>query len=414
VNYLYGYFSNKVRNKRFTRLIVRLSFFAAACAFLWPILSYTDALKHIFQASPFVAICSSVSSRRLETGALVGFAFAFVTIIKRRWFCGYVCPTGLLLEGVARIGLAKTSWWGKCPPIGRYAAILTFFGAVAGYPFLLWMDPLALFGGFLTVRTAGTVLSGFLAGSGLGFLIILSLISEQFWCKRLCPLGGAQDLLASARSIFRKPIRIIQGGSSEKEIIPLKRALLIGSAGIVLALLSRKIGAARGEDAPLRPPGAVEEDIFTGLCVRCGNCARVCPSKIIIPDSGQAGVWGFLAPVIGYEKEYCREDCVACTQVCPSGALQPLDLERKRRYVIGEALVDGSLCLTTLAKKDCDACAGACPFNAVHIHWDEDLYVAYPLINVDKCNGCGACETVCPIAGFKAIRVWKTAPDNRA
>jgi len=122
---------------------------------------------------------------------------------------------------------------------------------------------------------------------------------------------------------------------------------------------------------------------------------------------GQAGIWGFLAPVISFEKKYCREDCVECTKVCPSGALQRLNPDEKRSYIIGEALVDGSRCFVTLAQKDCDACAAACPFGAIRIHWDDDLYAAYPLIDINRCNGCGACEAVCPVEGYKAIRVWK-------
>jgi ferredoxin-type protein NapF len=392
--------------------MARLFFFAAASAFLWPALPWTGALKFILQASPFVAICSSISLRHVGIGAIAGLAIAFAAILRQRLFCRYICPTGLLLEGAAKIGFAKMHWWAKCPPIGRYAALLTFFGAIAGYPFLLWMDPIALFSSIFTVRTAGTILSGLLAGLGTGILILLSLTSGRFWCARLCPLGGMQDLLArisSTKSLFSK--KGYAAAEPKKEIVPMRRALLLGTAGIGIGLLAERTGAARGENAPLRPPGAVAEDLFAGLCTRCGNCARVCRAGIILPDSGQAGIFGLLAPVISYEKKYCLEDCADCTKVCPSGALQRLELEQKRRYIIGEALVDGSLCLVTLAQKDCDACVIACPFDAVRIHWDDELYVAYPLIDVSKCNGCGACEAACPVYGYKAIRIWKPATD---
>jgi ferredoxin len=114
-----------------------------------------------------------------------------------------------------------------------------------------------------------------------------------------------------------------------------------------------------------------------------------------------------LAPIIRFEKKYCLEDCNACTQVCPSGALQSLDLKLKQKYIIGEALVDASICLLALGVKDCDACVRSCPFDAVRIHWDEDQYVAYPVVDSRKCNGCGACVVVCPTESIKAIRIWK-------
>jgi ferredoxin len=85
-----------------------------------------------------------------------------------------------------------------------------------------------------------------------------------------------------------------------------------------------------------------------------------------------------------------------------------LDLNQKRRYIIGEALVDGSICLLALGIKDCDVCMRSCPFDAVRIHWDEDQYVAYPIVNQEKYNRCGACEVVCPTENVKAIRVWKS------
>jgi NAD-dependent dihydropyrimidine dehydrogenase PreA subunit len=103
------------------------------------------------------------------------------------------------------------------------------------------------------------------------------------------------------------------------------------------------------------------------------------------------------------------ETCNACTQVCPTGALTPLDLQPKNKYIIGEALVDNNVCLTALGQKECDACELACPYDAVKITWDEAQYDAYPVVN-DKCVGCGACEVVCPTTPVKAIRVWTQKP----
>jgi ferredoxin-type protein NapF len=163
----------------------------------------------------------------------------------------------------------------------------------------------------------------------------------------------------------------------------------------------------RRENAPLRPPGAIKEELFAGVCIRCGNCVRSCPSKILHPDTGEAGMAGFMAPIVRFEGNYCLEDCFSCTQSCPSGALQQLDLKNKRRYVIGEALVDGSICLLALGKKDCDVCMRSCPFKAIRIHWDEEQYIAYPVVDPAKCNGCGACEFACPTPDIKAIQVWK-------
>ena len=396
--------------KGLPRLIFRMICFASASALLWSVMPWESSPKFVAQVSPFTAICSSVALRNLSAGALIGILIACITVFRRRWFCRYICPTGLLLEAATTIGFRKSSWWSRCPHLGRHAALLTLAGAAVGYPVLLWMDPLSIFSSSFSIRGAASVTAAVLAGFGLSVLILLTLASGSIWCARICPLGGTQELLAEAKARWDRWRNKSSSApvSAEPAGLPFlaRRAFILGAAGTAMGLLAKKLGAARGQEAPLRPPGAVEEGIFTGRCTRCGNCVRACPSKIIRPDTGQAGMAGLLAPSIRYGENYCLEDCRACTLVCPSGAIQRIHLEQKRRYVIGEALVDGALCLLTLGRKDCDACVRSCPFDAVHVHWDEELYVAYPVVAAEKCNGCGACEAVCP-ASPKAIRVWK-------
>jgi len=381
---------------------------AAAVLLLWPPAFWKGASKFVVQISPFAAICNAIALRSINFGLGAGLVLAVIAIFLRRWFCKYACPVGLLLDGVSRIGLKKSAWWVRCPCLGRYFAIVTVAGSVVGYPLLLWMDPLAVFSSSFAIRTAFNALSAVLAVLGLSILIALSFTSGSVWCARLCPLGGTMDLLAALKARFetsRKdaPSQKPRGAPAVEG----RRGFILTAAGLVLALLARRLGAARRENAPLRPPGATAESIFGGLCLRCGNCVRSCPSKIIHADIGQAGAAGLLAPIIRYEKTYCLEDCTACTRVCPSGAIQALELVEKQRYGIGEALMDGSLCVLALGQRDCDACVRACPFDAVRIHWDEEQYIAYPIVDRKKCNGCGACEVACPTYGAKAIRVWK-------
>jgi len=382
--------------------LVQTVCFAAAGLLLWPPAFWKSASKYVVQISPFAAICDAIALRSVSFGLGAGLVLAVIAIFRRRWFCKYACPVGLLFDGVSRIGLEKSGWWARCPNLGRYAAILTIAGSVAGYPLLLWMDPLAVFSSSFAIRTAGNALSAVLAVLGLSILILLSFTSGSVWCARLCPLGGTLDLLASIKKWFET------GGKNAPALAAEgRRSFILAAAGLAIALPARSLGATRRENAPLRPPGATAEGIFGGLCLRCGNCVRSCPAKIIRADIGQAGAAGLFAPIIRYETTYCLEDCTACTQVCPSGAIQSLELPEKKRYVIGEALMDGALCVLALGQRDCDACVRACPFDAVHIHWDEEQYIAYPIVDWKKCNGCGACEIACPTFGDKAIRVWK-------
>jgi ferredoxin-type protein NapF len=398
--------------RRVPRRLIQLTCFAGAVVLIWPLLPWAIAPRLFQQVSPFVVLSSSIAARSIGVGAVLALIVAVASSFKKRWFCLYLCPTGFLLENTSRRGMRKTRWWNKCPPIGKYVAILTVVGAVAGYPVLLWMDPLCIFSSPFAMDKATNPITVILVSLGLGVLVGATFIFGMLWCVRICPLSGLQDMLFA----FRKALwtRLAASPPSRKLRFA-RRAFFAGAAGALLALWARRAGAARyrKSDTLLRPPGAVPEDRFAGLCIRCNNCVHACPSKIIHPDTGhEAGLAGFGAPVIRYDRnyKYCLETCNACTQVCPTGALTPLELQPKNKYVIGEALVDNNICLLTLGKKECHACELACPYDAIKIAWDEEQYISYPAVDLHKCDGCGACQVVCPTSPVKAIRVWTLKP----
>jgi ferredoxin len=148
----------------------------------------------------------------------------------------------------------------------------------------------------------------------------------------------------------------------------------------------------------------VDEQTIKWLCSRCGNCIRSCPHDIIRRDTGHYGIAGILTPVLTFDKDYCREDCIRCTLVCPSGALTGVDPNNKPNIKIGVAKVDMNLCLLA-EDHECSACMRWCPYNAIRYVFSEAEYMLVPVINVDKCNGCGACEVACPTKPHKAIKV---------
>jgi ferredoxin-type protein NapF len=382
-----------------------------AVVLVWPLLPWAIAPRLLQQASPFVVLSSSIAARSIGLGAILALIVAVVSSFKKRWFCLYLCPTGFVLENTSHIGLRRSRWWGKVPPVGRYVAIITLAGAVAGYPVLLWMDPLCIFSSPFAINKTTNPVSVALVCLGLAVLVGATFIFGMLWCVRICPLSGLQDMLYAARkALWTK----FAATAPARKFEVARRVFFAGAGGALLAVGARALGAARyrKSDTLLRPPGAVPEDRFAGLCIRCNNCVHSCPTKIIRPDTGrEAGLAGFGAPVIKFERdyEYCLETCNACTQVCPTGALTPLPLPQKNKFVIGEALVDNNVCLTALGKKECNACEHACPYDAVHITWDEQQYNAYPVVN-DKCTGCGACEVVCPTSPVRAIRVWTEKP----
>jgi ferredoxin-type protein NapF len=386
------------------RLLVRLVCLSAAVLCLLPI-NNRDALMALVPAlSPFVALASILVTQTIQPILGLGLLSALVALFRQRWFCRWACPMGLCLDSASCLGqhLKRT----PCQPlsVGRWLLALTLGGAILGCPLFLWLDPLSLFSGLFLLTEQGQLFMTAVSFILLAFLLTVSLLWPHTWCRGLCPLGAFQDLLAmmsrSLRSLL-KPARDLSGSVPWEHPVP-RRTLLGLLAGAASASILRHTG--RDTSHPLRPPGAVDERIIKGLCTRCGNCMRSCPHGIIRHDTGQHGVASILTPVLSFAQDYCREDCIRCTRVCPSGALVGVDLEKKAHIQIGLAQVDMNLCLLG-EDRECSACMRWCPYNAIRYVFSEAEYTLVPVIDTAKCNGCGACEVACPTSPRKAISV---------
>ena len=134
-----------------------------------------------------------------------------------------------------------------------------------------------------------------------------------------------------------------------------------------------------------RPPGAVEEEVFGVVCVRCGRCVSACPQHIIRQVSPLENLLQAGTPVL-VENGVCILD-FNCIQVCPSGALQPVTKDRAK---MGTAKVDLGKCI------GCGICIKVCDQVAEAISW-ADPKKTKVTINPGKCLGCGACVPECPV-----------------
>jgi ferredoxin-type protein NapG len=131
----------------------------------------------------------------------------------------------------------------------------------------------------------------------------------------------------------------------------------------------------------LRPPGAVDEALFTERCTRCGDCLKACPYGSIVPEphSGLPVVWADQKPC------YLCDD-FPCIAACATEALLPV--EDRTKVSMGGAVVSYRACT---AGQGCHACVSKCLVTALSMDFDSFRLV----VQADRCVGCGICEYTC-------------------
>lgn len=386
------------------RLIIRCTCLVAAVLCLLPVLPKGSLMRYVPAASAFVAISSLLATKTFQPITALGFITALLTLLRHRWFCRWICPVGLCMDGVSCLGRRLKRKPSQEIQFGRLLVALTLGGAVLGYPLFLYTDPLALFSGIFLAATQATVLLSWISALLFAVLLIAGVLWPNLWCGRVCPLGAFQDLISMlsryVRSLFATKTKRPAETSPGYRIA--RRTALGMVVGAGCAAAARRIGSKR--TPALRPPGAIEETTFVALCTRCGNCMRACPHSIIERDLGENGWAGILTPVLSFENDYCREDCTQCTEVCPSGAIIRVLPDEKPNIRIGLPRVDMDICLLS-EDRECSACMRWCPYDAIRYIFSEATYSLTPVVNPDRCNGCGACQTACPTKPVKAIRI---------
>ncbi|MDO4582533.1 MAG: 4Fe-4S binding protein [Planctomycetia bacterium] len=396
-----------MKKKTFYRWLVRI---LISVFLVWLFLEGGEKGRKIFlEASPWVGLVALLTgSFSLLSGILVA-----VSLWKRRFFCQWVCPLGLLQDGVRQVRLAiRGKNGGRYRPVGMFLALLTL-GTLWGGVGFLWLDPMVLLAGTGNGLNVGWLLAG---------ILILALIFPFFWCFTVCPCGGMQDILWKIPRFWQKKRGEMAGIDSRRQF--LKGTVFFILAGVG-SYVSRSITCVQ---AFFRPPGAVEEGLFLSRCSRCGNCVKVCPTQFLQPVETLGEAWhtpqARLNEVGISNTVFCQADCVVCTQVCPTQALLPMLLMDKPRVKMASIQLDFTRC-RLYYQRECNLCEQECPYGAISMVWSEEEYSQIPTIDDDLCTGCGRCIVSCPgepsldsgeeglnAGGPKALVAIKNIPKN--
>ncbi len=297
-------------------------------------------------------------------------------------------------------------------------------------------------------------------------ILLLAYVQPRFWCRNLCP-AGAMLGLCSRRPLFRRQVsddctqcgrcvrKCPMGAIAEdfvatahsecitclkcqevcpedairfqpgiKAIAPVpeidltrRKVMKAGFAGAAAAAITMtNVNHLHGGDNPralrsshlIRPPGALPETDFQARCVRCGKCAKGCLTNTLQLTWFEAGISGIWTPKITARLAGCEQNCNACGHLCPTGAIRPLDLEEKIFAKVGTARIIQSRCIAWEQDRQCLICDEICPYNAISSQFNAGHPVTVPVVDENKCNGCGYCEMKCPVSGESAIVVEPT------
>jgi len=337
--------------------------------------------------SPFIMLNTIIAKTDFFLFNLLGLLVLVLITYKNRFFCRYLCPTGVLCDSVSRFAEKKVKKR-KFPSISKSILIISIILSIFDIPILTILDPINIFNTFFDVFHSGFSAGAILKTSGLWFILIINLIFPHSWCQKICPLGGLQFLVSDIKAFLKRTKESRNIKFSEN-----RRYIISGVLGIGAGILLPKI--LKTESQPvLRPPGALPYDELRFTCARCGNCLKTCPTNIIQPLTNSGDWMNILTPRINFAESYCLPECTLCGEVCPTGAIQRFTAEQKRQLYIGTAELIPELCLLT-KNQECDRCRFYCDFDAIDIV-ESGNYSVIPKINKELCIGCGACQVVCP------------------
>ena len=405
----------------------------------------------------------------LALNVVTVLALVVLTLLVGRAYCSVICPLGVMQDVISRIsGLRKKkksrfSYSGEKKWL-RYGILVIFVVAlVAGLtPLAALLAPYSSYGRMVS-SVVSPSLSPVAIVAAVSFVVvaIMSWLGGRTYCNTICPVGTILGFF-SRFALFRPVINTSKCNSCKRcakkckaSCIDAKnhridysrcvacmdciknckhgaltlryalentdssrRSFLTLSATLAATSLvkaqEKKVdgGLAAIEDKKkperatrLVPPGAKSLRHFSQHCTACQLCVSECPNNVLRPSTNLDTL---MQPEMSYEDGYCRPECTRCSEVCPAGAIRPITVAEKSSTRIGHAVWIKKNCLPVADGVECGNCARHCPSGAifmVHIDANDNESPKIPVIDNERCIGCGACENLCPARPFSAIYV---------
>lgn len=328
--------------------------------------------------------------------ALVTFAIIkAVAIAKGRLWCNTICPVGTMLGTLSRhalyrpvIDTNKCNGCGKCGKNCKAECIDTVHH---------------------TIDTSRCV--------------------DCFDCISQCNQGAISFCKAprhevvkeapSATEAHNSNMQPAADGINRREFLGITGGLLAtaavanaqGKTDGGLAVIEQKKLPTRA--VPVKPAGSVSLTHFATHCTACQLCVSACPEHVLRPSGN---LMTLMQPEMQFDKGYCRPGCTRCSDVCPTGAISLKNMLTRAEEQIEPAAIKATVqmghavwiadnCVVLSDNVSCGNCARHCPAEAIYMVESDKSEHPIPVVDTEKCLGCGKCEYVCPSRPFSAIYV---------
>jgi len=423
-----------------------------------------------FKTNPNIMIFTAISERIFLPGLVFAFMMLVITLVLGRFFCGWVCPLGTLMDWTASLKKKRretTDLFNRKVRRVKFVvlgviALASFFGMQIAWV----LDPVVLAARFVSLNLTPTVtllldkafifiirdvgFSGlhdfyralkssvlgvrvaYFANSGMIFaffltVLILTFFITRFWCRVLCPLGGIYSLIARFSLLRRVVGECIDCGLCRERC----------------------------------RMGAINDDISysKGECILCMDCVYGCPVHVTkftwptfkgLPAKRDAAssrglsrkefIFLILSSVffLGFRRgsrkktgsvvrppASLKEDefinrcvrCGNCMKVCPTNVLQPSMLQAGLGGVWTPHLVNE----IGYCEYNCVLCGEVCPTGAISkLPLAKKQHAKLGVAKVDRSiciawsgnKECLVCEEHCPVPS-KAIKIEEAWIENR-
>ncbi|HOU36238.1 MAG TPA: 4Fe-4S binding protein [Candidatus Omnitrophota bacterium] len=426
----------------------------------------------LFKADPLLVLATAVSERAAVPGIAWALAMCFLTLVAGRFFCGWMCPLGSLIDmaGAEKKDRPLSDKRNRRLRRVKYWLLACILAAAGAGIQLAWLfDPVVIFGRFVSLnlipaitfafdaafsslirgfhlygpvydlyRYLKTTILGvqvrYVAHAAAVFAYILSIVIaadllKRSWCRICCPLGALYGLIGRFTLLERSVDRCSHCGNC--------------SSSCRMGAITKDAGYVKSE------------------CILCMDCVYDCPSKgtrfgfPLGPEAGEIGgssvnrrqflalgllslpsLLGFrvaypgrpgsqrrrvIRPPAALEEEEFLNRCVRCgncMKVCVTNGLQPAFLESG----IGGIWTPHLVPEIGYCEYHCTLCGSVCPTGAIpRLTEEQKLKTRLGIARIDrslclpwiKKQECLVCEEHCPIAS-KAIQLRPTTVNGKA